>query len=418
MLFLVLSLACDRRSLPSGQKDGGPSLDAASEVGAPSAEGGASDVAADVQAFMDGGGDGAEAADGALGADTPPGADALDALDADAAPDASPPFPCNLDCPAGPCAVRAGSPPVVIATGRKGERIASLAVGADVLAFGTISPDIFARGQLTKLTLSTGQSSVLDPHVQASWIAFGPASLYYIGDAVQARAGDLWSLPLGGGTRRAWASSDSGFLGVVIVSEETIVYEQASSPNGIIWELTQTASGQGGGEGRVVDVTGMPRGFALDAGSVVFAAGTAPSTIRLAPTDRFVMPSDIQLLLTSSDPVGHLVLAGPDVYFLHESEAGACKGSVAVVSKAGGAPRLVSLGRSGSDASSLAVDGGFVYWSTFDQGGRIFRVVAAGGTPEILAVNQRSASHVVVDAKRVYWTVEDANGDQVRALDK
>jgi hypothetical protein len=421
LLFLGLALACGRRALPPGQtsQDGGPSLDAASDAGA--TEGGASEtVPARGTASLDGGGDGTETRDGALGMDTTPGVDvrALDAAALDAAaPDAAPLFPCNLDCPAGPCSLRAGAGPGVIATGPKGERIASLAVASDALYFGTISPDIFARGRLSEVELATGQFSVLDPHVQASWIGLGPTSVFYVGDAVQARAGDLFILSRAGGTRRGWTTSDNGFVGITIVSDETVVYEQAYTVDrGVIWRFTQTASGGGGGV--VVEVTGRPRGFALDATSVVFAAGTAPSTIQWAPADRFVQPSDIRLLLTSDDPVGHLVLAGPDVYFLHESEAGACRGSVAVVSKAGGTPRVVSLGRSGSDASSLAVDGDFVYWTTFDEGGRVFRAAKGGGIPEILATNQRSASNLVVDATRVYWIVEDANGDQVRALDK
>ena len=84
----------------------------------------------------------------------------------------------------------------------------------------------------------------------------------------------------------------------------------------------------------------------------------------------------------------------------------------------GGTPRLVSLGNSGSDVSSFAVGDAFVYWTTPDAGGFVFRAAKGGAMPEVIAAAQPGATAVAVDATRVYWIAAGAHGDEVRAIAK
>ena len=101
----------------------------------------------------------------------------------------------------------------------QGERVASLAVGPDAIYFGTISPDIFTRGRLSKLVPSTGATTVLDPAAQVSWIGLGATAVYYVADVVQSPSADLWffASAVHGTGRQLLASSDFGFRGIVIL---------------------------------------------------------------------------------------------------------------------------------------------------------------------------------------------------------
>jgi hypothetical protein len=89
-----------------------------------------------------------------------------------------------------------------------------------------------------------------------------------------------------------------------------------------------------------------------------------------------------------------------------------------VMPAAGGTPTLVSLGHSGSDVSSFAVDATYVYWTTPDAGGLVFRAMKGGGAPEVIAEDQAGATAIAIDATRAYWIAAGPQGDEVRAVAK
>jgi hypothetical protein len=345
----------------------------------------------------------------------------VDVVDAPAAPT----YPCNLDCPGGPCARRAGHPPeVVVSNTRKDNVIASLAVGGGSVFYGTISHDLnFELGHLVKVSLSTGAATELDARVQASQLVLDGDRLFYVGDAIQSSAVTLYGLPPAGGERQALVSSDTPFHGLAVgaapTGERLWFYGTGMAPYAIIW----SAFGDEGAYGfsRIADVAETPHGFALDGPMIYDASGDGRSRIRL----RRWYDSDDQIkeVATAPDhPLGLPVVAGNELLFVHQpalpAGAGRCVGSVAAVPKNGGAQRTVSLGRSGSDVSSLATDGTYVYWSTFDDGGTVFRAPRAGGAPEIIAAEQREARALALDGARVYWIVTSETGGQVRAVAK
>ena len=205
-----------------------------------------------------------------------------------------------------------------------------------------------------------------------------------------------------------FAAQDSAF------PNGRIFYEDGVAPHAIIWSFEFETDSSGGGV--VVDVPAAPNGFALDADNVYFVSGDGPSSLS---SHSFRVFSATSTFLTGSDEsIRQPVVADASLYYLHQHEAGECAGAVMVIPTTGGTPTQVSLGRSGSDVSSLAVDHAFVYWTTFDAGGVVFRAPRNGGTPEILATGQREARAVTFDDTRVYWLVTDAAGGQVRALAK
>lgn len=338
---------------------------------------------------------------------------------------AVPTYPCNLDCPGGPCARRAGpAPEVVVSNTRRDDVIASLAVGGGYVYYGTISHDLnFERGHLVKVSLSTGAATELDAHVQASQILLDGDQLYYVGDAIQSSAVTLWSIPTSGGERQARTSSDTPFHGLAVGAASSGMrywfYGTGRAPGAIIWSAFGDETSHG--FSRVADVDGTPHGFALDGDMIYDASGDGRSRIHLRRW--FDGEEDLKEVATAPDhPLGLPLVSGNELLFVHQpallTGAGRCIGSVAAVPKAGGVQRIVSLGRSGSDVSSLASDGTYVYWSTFDDGGTVFRAPRAGGAPEIIAAGQREARALALDGTRVYWIVTDATGGQVRAVAK
>jgi hypothetical protein len=406
---LVLCSACGGRA--GSRDDAAPPADG---PGDRTAEGAADSSAAQPV-------DTAPPVDAAAAADAGPrdvGSAEADGARADTS-DAGPAFACNLDCPQGPCPARAGHAPLVVATNQRPvEHFASLAAGGGEIYVGTISSDVFARGQLLALSLTTGLSSVLDPSVQASRILLDGDTLLYVGDAVQSPASTLFAISRHGGTRVARSESDGAFGGFAardsVFPNGRVFYEAGMGPHAQI--RSDDYDGDSSESALIVEVPDVPHGFAIDANSIYFASGDAPSSLSRHRYDEFTATS---ILLTTSDGlVGRPVVTGADLYYLNQHAAGDCAGAVMVIPTMGGTPARVSLGRSGSDASSLAVDGAYVYWTTFDAGGVVFRAARGGGMPEIIATGQREARAVTFDDARVYWLVTDASGGQVHAVDK
>jgi hypothetical protein len=75
----------------------------------------------------------------------------------------------------------------------------------------------------------------------------------------------------------------------------------------------------------------------------------------------------------------------------------------------GGTPEVIA---SGSDIPAFAIDATSIYWID-TTGGTVSKAPLTGGTPTVLATNQRFPQGIAVDASYVYWTNMglDACGD-------
>jgi hypothetical protein len=320
-------------------------------------------------------------------------------------------FQCNVGCPGGPCAEHT-SAPVVLVTGPPGDQIGAIAVGADALYYGTIARDIFTRGVLRKVPLAGGAPSVLASHVQVSKIQLETdGSISFLSDEVQAEGMRLWSIVDGMPPQELWVNDYAipGFF----VGQDVIV-ELAQGSRGYI-EYRSGASG-----GALAILTGAPHGFAIDDANVYWTSGDGPSQLASWPRDNHsgAGPPGRNALASADDELAGPIIEGADLFFNHAYGPMACLGSVITIPKAGGAPKLVSLGQSGVGASSFAADAAFVYWTTPVNGGLVFRAARGGGMPEVIAKDQAGVRAVALDASRVYWIAVGPTGDEVRAIQK
>lgn len=128
----------------------------------------------------------------------PEPADGASALDGGAVDTQLPVISCNVDCPLGPCAVRAGAP-TVLATSASDEHVGAIAVGPDALYYGTLAKDARAGGQLRKVTLATGADALVVAGVQVRQLRLDSAgSVYYVVDAIQSTAQRLFMVDAAG----------------------------------------------------------------------------------------------------------------------------------------------------------------------------------------------------------------------------
>jgi hypothetical protein len=317
---------------------------------------------------------------------------------------------CNVDCPDGPCVVRAGLPPTVIAAAPPGDHVGALATGANALYYGTIARDFYTAGELRQAPLAGGPSSLLVSGVAVASIRIDlQGTIYFVADEARSSATRLWSFA-GAGPAKVSDVNDYGMVAVPTHDGQVWV-EKAELMGGFIaWHDPD------GSFSRVAELKGTPHGFALDGTNLYWADGDGPSHISTIRTDDGNVDEYGFVMTTATDVLASPIAAGADLYFLHAHAPGDCQGSVMVMPTAGGQPILVSLGHSGSDVSSLAVDGGFVYWTTPDAGGLVFRAARGGGTPEVIATEQAGARAVAAGAGRVYWIAVGAGGDEVRAV--
>jgi hypothetical protein len=354
---------------------------------------------------------GSEVADaGVLVADDP--------LRASAVPLAAPPvIACDLSCPAGPCAKRAGASPSVVA-GPSIDHIAALAVGSNDVFLGTISRAPGRSGQLRRVSPAAGASALVVDDQQVSWIGIAPdETLYFVTDAPNfAPAQKVWSVA-GAAAPSVVMSSDTAIVEVVPISKG-FFYEIGAGRLGIIGpQITEADGTVGGGTG--VQFLDTPHGLAFDGATIYWASGDGPSSIQSVSNDGQFHSFVPGTLLTAGDDVlAKPTIDGADLYFVHQHAPGDCQGSIAVMPAAGGTPSLVSLGHTGSDVRSFAFDASYVYWTTPDAGGVVFRAAKGGGTPEIVADGQANAAAVAVDDARIYWVAAGTFGDEVRAVTK
>jgi hypothetical protein len=328
-------------------------------------------------------------------------------------------IPCDVGCPDGACAPRAGTP-VVIATGPAPDRVAALAVGFGSLYYGTIAQDIFTGGQLRKIVLETGESTVAVDGVQVSRISIaGDGTAYYITNELQS-AGQRLNALSGDEPPILRGLFDSGLAGLWVGSG--LYLDSAAEPEGgAIYAEQWTPSSSTEAGWLVRTLSGTLHGLGADDRFVYWGEGDGPSQLLFGPQAGPPNPFDepATMLATSADQViSDPLVDGDDVYFRFAHTPGECAGAVMVVPKAGGASRTVSLGQTGSDVSSFAVDEAFVYWTTPDAGGFVFRAGKSGGAPEVIAQGQASARLVTTDDTRIYWVAAGARGDEVRAVAK
>jgi hypothetical protein len=347
---------------------------------------------------------------GTAGSDA--GANAFDP-DADAPVTPPPVIHCDVDCPGGPCAARAGTP-TVIATSASPAHVGAIAVGAGALYYGTIAKDARAGGQLRKVTLATGVDSLLVAGVQVEQIRLDPqGSVYYLVDTIQSTEERLFTIDASGMPELA-AQNDYAIPAFVPIPDNLLLAKSypgggtISQPDQLIEDLTEPLFGL------AVDERGT--------GSVFYwTSGAGPGHLSRVTELEVSGGAPGTVLTTAADTLAGPILDGANLYFIHLHAPGDCQGSVMVVPSSGGVPALVSAGNSGSDVSSFAVDegdSGFVYWTTPDAGGLVFRAAKGGAMPEVIASAQPGARAVAVDATRVYWIAAGPHGDEVRAIMK
>ena len=285
----------------------------------------------------------------------------------DATREGLPVIACDVACPGGPCPVRAGGP-TVTATGPFADRVAAFAVGPSDLYYGTISKDIFKRGQLHRVSLSTGADTLVADAVQVSQIHLDTdGTVYFVADQVQSTAVRVLTVAGAGPAMLPSALANGlchpehsrGALGARLFTRPA-----AFTGGGLIAQQKPDSYTR-----IVAAFSGAPHGLALDDADAYWTNGDGPSRLQSFVRDSISYFDGAATVLTTADDllVGPLV-DGADLYFAHQHAPGACAGSVMTMPTSGGTPRLVSLGNSGSDVSSFAVDDAFVYWTTPDAG--------------------------------------------------
>jgi hypothetical protein len=295
------------------------------------------------------------------------------------------------------------------------DRVNAIAVGASALYYGTVAGNIQQSGQLDSVPLAGGAPTTLKSDVQVEHIRVDlDGTVYFVTGVVQAPATRLWSFA---GVGPAMVVDLNDLAMDVLPTKDTFMWVEKASSNGGFIAYQNTPQTR---FSRPAELNGTPHGLALDDSSDVFwADGDGPSRISKLPSDGTNTPDRTGFLMTTAtDVLASPIASGADLYFLHAHPPGDCQGSVMVMPTAGGTPSLVSLGHSGSDVSSLAVDAAFLYWTTPDAGGLVFRAARGGGVPEVIASEQAAARGVAVGATRVYWIATGVAGDEVRAVSR
>ena len=116
--------------------------------------------------------------------------------------------------------------------------------------------------------------------------------------------------------------------------------------------------------------------------------------------------------LASGSGYGGFTVGPIGVYALTSS---ADSSGVIVVSVpiGGGPPTTLA---SGQISSGIATDGTSVYWTTYEEDGRVMKVPVGGGTLWTLAWNQIFARSITVHATDVYWTTWTGFGLEGRVM--
>jgi sugar lactone lactonase YvrE len=153
----------------------------------------------------------------------------------------------------------------------------------------------------------------------------------------------------------------------------------------------------------------QPHGVAVRLGTVYWATA-GDGAIHFAPAAGGMAP---QVFIPGQMQPEYLAFHGSDLYWSNSTNNGSIvkKDAVALTS-----PVNIATGQ--NNPFAVAFDSDYVYWTnhgTVSGDASVMRVPLAGGTPQLVARDQTSASFLVVDASNVYWTNADATGAVLRA---
>lgn len=292
---------------------------------------------------------------------------------------------CPLSCGAEACSFRVGEPRTIV-TSPYDQQIMALAVNADTLFWGTY-PNQSQMGEIRSMPLAGGPSTLLVSNVRVSNLYLDGSTLYYVTSGFSASYA-LFAVPVTGGTPRMiaagaqiqWITSDASYIYFV--------------QGGIM-----RADRAGSGVTSVVAPMGTVWGFAVDATNIYWAAYSNGGTLYR----RALAGGDVTAMHTSTQPITFPIIDGDDIDFVEGiNTPDTCMSTVWAIAKAGGTPRQISPGTSGTDVSLIARDGPYLYWSRASIDGYVLRTVK-GQRPEVLAMGQDNVTPVVVGATDIFW---------------
>jgi sugar lactone lactonase YvrE len=142
-----------------------------------------------------------------------------------------------------------------------------------------------------------------------------------------------------------------------------------------------------------------PYGVAVDTSSIYWPEGGS-GTIKKIPLDGGIVTT---LATGANRPYG-IVIDAANVYWTENNA-----GTVKRVPLNGGAVTTLANSYGIGQASAMAVDGTYVYWSEYGNPGSIRKVALVGGQSIKLAENLNYPFGIAVDNTAIYW-VENASG--------
>jgi hypothetical protein len=329
---------------------------------------------------------------------------------------------CNRDCPTGPCRVVGGVPQTLV-TSPFEQQIVALAPGAQDLYYGTLSnsalpPSNGHNGEVRRIPLGGGASTLLVSGVQATDLLLDGDSLYYV-DRADGNGNDtLWALPISGGTPRRLAA-DQRIVNIRV--DASSIYFQASVASGVGRVIRVPRVSIDTGIYEVVAETLHPWGFAIDDVNVYWTRYENGGTLFRRPLAGGMTAT----LVTSNEAITQPMVAGDHVYYLTGGTPGVCQGAVMRVPKTGGMVEQFSPGNTGAASSlgSFVADDDFVYWSqAWYASDRLLRGLKRGDSagPQIVGGEQLGLGRVAVTATHIYWTARSSSSGpyEIRAMAK
>jgi len=149
----------------------------------------------------------------------------------------------------------------------------------------------------------------------------------------------------------------------------------------------------------LADRQDFPKGVAVDGTHVYWAnwSGGASGSVSRVPK----AGGAVQRL--AEDEAGPQYVAVDETHVYWNNHGDGPKQGIRRLAKTGGTIELLSAG---GNPSGIALDASHVYWAEWNAG-TVNRRLKAGGPIQRLATGQDSASLIVLDDQRVYWTTFD-----------
>ena len=198
----------------------------------------------------------------------------------------------------------------------------ALAVNADTIFWGTYPNQ--TQGEIRSMPLTGGPSTLLAANVIVQELYLDGSTLYYVTTDRTGKA-SLFAVAATGGTSRAIATGSR--VGSVTSDASSIYFV-----NGTSIMRTDRA---GSTATPVVQVTGTPWGFAVDATNVYWASYSNGGALYR----RALAGGDTATLRASTAPITHPIVDGDDIDFVEGiNTPDTCQSAVWSVAKAGGTP--------------------------------------------------------------------------------